>query len=424
MAKGAKHISRDRKGASISKRDRQRNQRFMRVLGAFLLVVVAFVAGFLVRSQPLFVSSLGFTVAEEELGAQATGEVHSTLDSVGARVLEAEDLLEGSGMYGINLDAATPAMIEDLVSSTDDPYAAYYSPDRYASYVNEASTGSYAGIGVLLAEYNGRAYVADVFEGSEAESKNVMQGDVVVAIDGDAARTWSLAEALNAIDRGEGESVVITWMRPVSLDAETGEEFTTTLTCHDYEVTNVSTELDDTVGYIKIRQITQNSAQHVSEAVNSLTAQGATSFVLDLRDNPGGYLTQAVDIAAMFVKSGVIVEIETSDGRTTKNATGVTLTEAPVVVMVNGYTSSAAEVLAAGLQGNGRAEVVGVRTVGKGSVQVMRELSFGGAIRYTAAYYYTPLGADIDGAGVIPDLGVSDADSQKRIAIDTARSLS
>lgn len=424
MAKGAKHISRERKAATISKRDRQRNQRFMRVFGAFLLVVVAFAAGFLVRSQPFFVSSLGFKLSAEELGASNKAEVHSTVDSIGARVSEVENLLSSSSLDEINLDFATVSLIEDLMASTGDPYAAYYTPDRYAAYVNEAATGSYAGIGVLLAEYNGRAYVADVFENSEAESKNVMPGDVIVAIDGDSGHTWSLAEALNAIDRGEGESVVVTWMRPVSLDAETGDEFTTTLTCHDYEVANVTTELEGTVGYIRVRQITQNSAQHVSQALANLTAQGATAFVLDLRDNPGGYLTQAVDIASMFVKSGVIVEIETADGMTTKNATGVTLTDAPLVVLVNGYTSSAAEVLAVGLQDNGRAEVVGSTTVGKGSVQVMRELSFGGALRYTAAYYYTPLGADIDGVGVVPDISVSDEDAQKRIALDTARSLS
>ncbi len=424
MARDAKHISRERKASTISKRDRQRNRRFMQALGAFLLVVFAFVAGFLVRSQPLFISSLGFSVPSEELGALPKAEVRSTQDSIGTRVSEVEDLLLDASLDAIDLDAATLDLIEGLMASTGDAYAAYYSPDRYAAYVSEATAGSYAGIGVLFAEYNGRAYVADVFEDSEAASKNVMQGDFVVAVDGDASHAWSLAEVLNATDRGEGESVVLTWMRPVSLDAETGEEFTTTLSCHDYAVSNVTAELEGTVGYIQVKQITQDSAQYVSQAIDDLTAQGATAFVLDLRDNPGGYLTQAVDIAAMFVKSGVIVEIETADGMTTKNATGVTLTDAPLVVLVNDYTSSAAEVLAAGLQGNGRAEVVGATTVGKGSVQVMRELSFGGAVRYTAAFYYTPLGAAIDGVGVVPDIRVSDADSQKRVAIDTARSLS
>lgn len=424
MAKGAKHISRERKAATISKRDRQRSQRFMRIVGTFLLVVIAFVAGFLVRSQPLFVSSLGFNVSEAEIGATTNVEVLSPYESIGARVSEVETILSSSSMDSINLDSATIPLIEGLMASTGDPYAAYYTPDRYSSYLNDASTGTYAGIGVLFSEYNGRAYVADVFEDSEAAAMGVMQGDIVVAIDGDSSRTWPLAETLSSIDRGEGEHVVITWMRAVSLDAEKGEEFTTTLTCRDYNVTNVTTELDGEVGYIKVRQITHNSSELVGKAIEDLTGQGATAFVLDVRDNPGGYLTQAVDIASMFVKSGVIVEIETAEGATTKNADGITLTDAPLVVLANDFTSAAAEVLVAGLQGNGRAEVVGVTTVGKGSVQVTRELSFGGAVRYTAAFYYTPLGADIDGVGVVPDVYVSDADSQKRIAIDTARSLS
>ena len=191
---------------------------------------------------------------------------------------------------------------------------------------------------------------------------------------------------------------------------------------------NVTTELAGTVGYIKLKQITQNADDLVGKAVADLTAQGATSFVLDIRDNPGGYLTQAVDIANLFVKSGVIVEVQTLDGSSTKTASGPVATEAPLVVLVNGYTSAAAEVLAAALQDNKRAQVVGTQTLGKGSVQVVRELSFGGALRYTAAYYKSPLGHDINDVGVLPDKtvaagGDAASDAQKRLALETAESL-
>lgn len=397
-------------------------------MGVFVAVVIAFAAGFVVRSQPSFVASLGFPV-EEVVSSGSASSVKTTYDSVSARVGEVEDLLASGSMDEYDLASATYGMLESMMKSTGDPYAMYYTPDRYASYIKDAASQSYAGIGVLFADYNGRAYVVDVFEGSEAEVRGVAQGDFVRAVDGDSSKSWTMAEVINALARDDGEKAVITWVHPTSKDAETGTEFTTTLTCQRYDVQNVESELvSDSVGYIRLRQITQNASELVRAAVSDLAAQGATSFVLDIRDNPGGYLTQAVDIAGMFVPSGVLVEIETVDGTTTKTATGTTLTDAPLVVLTNGYTSAAAEVLAAALQDNMRAQVVGQTTMGKGSVQVIRELSFGGAVRYTAAYYHSPLGHDIDGVGVVPDISVgasedAESDTQRLVAIDTARSL-
>lgn len=421
MAKTVKHGTRERK-ASVSKQERLRHRRLMRVFGLFLALLLAFVAGFLVRSQPAFVASLGFSVGEDEVLASSK-DTRSTYDSVAARVAEVEDVLTSGSLDGYDLGSATYGMLEALLASSSDPYAAYLSAERYAAYVRESTAGSYAGVGVLFAEHEGRTYVADVFEGSEAEAKGVMQGDFVVSIDGESRGSWALSEVLGALDREEGESVIIEWMRPVSLDAETGSEYATTLICQTYQVENVTTQLDGEVGYIRVRQFTQESVELVERAIADLSAEGAAAFVLDVRDNPGGYLTQAVDMASLFIPSGVVVEVATPEGATTKTASATTATSAPVVVLVNGYTSAAAEVLAASLQDNQRAEIVGATTAGKGSVQVVRELSFGGAIRYTAAYYRTPLGHDIEGVGITPDVKVSDADAQLRIAMETARSL-
>lgn len=414
--------------SATSIRDRQSIRRASRWMALIVVIVIAFSAGFFVRSQTGFMASLGFPVEDS---SQTTGSAKVTktvYDSVSTRVAEVEDLLSLYSFDSYDLESSTYDMIDAMMKSTGDPYTAYYSPDRYAAYVKETGNRDYAGIGVLFSEYNGRAYAVDVFQGSEAEAKGVKQGDFVVAVDGDSSKTWSLTEVVKAVSQQEGQSVVVTWMRPTSLDAQKGSEFTTMLTCQKHDEQNVSTSLDDTVGTVKIRQITQNSARLVEEAVRGLLEQGATSFVIDLRDNPGGYLTQAVDIASLFVQSGVLVQIQGPDGVSTKTASGVTLTDAPLVVLVNNYTSSAAEVLACALQDNQRAEVVGQNTMGKGSVQVMRELSFGGAVRYTAAYYLSPLGHEIDGIGVVPDVSISNgddgADTQMLIAMDTARSLS
>ena len=129
--------------------------------------------------------------------------------------------------------------------------------------------------------------------------------------------------------------------------------------------------------------VTQNAADLVKNAVADLESQGATSFVLDIRDNPGGFLTQSVDIASLFVKSGTIVKIQTKAEETSKTTSRPYVTEKPLVLLVNGKTSASAEVLAASLKDNQRATLVGSTTLGKGSVQVTRDLSFGGALRYT-----------------------------------------
>ena len=266
------------------------------------------------------------------------------------------------------------------------------------------------------------AYVSD--DASDADIQSVE--NFIEGLDGDRGHEWTTNEVTSALKREEGENVVITWRRASSLDDEGGEEFTTTLVCSNYAVKNVETELSDTVGYIKLKQITQNAADLVKNAVADLESQGATSFVLDIRDNPGGFLTQSVDIASLFVKSGTIVKIQTKAEETSKTTSRPYVTEKPLVLLVNGKTSASAEVLAASLKDNQRATLVGSTTLGKGSVQVTRDLSFGGALRYTAAFYKSPLGHDIEGVGVTPDVMVGLAegeDNQKALALETAQSL-
>lgn len=426
----AERALRGRQAASATMRERVRNKRIARGMLIFVIVAAAFVLGFCVRNNVAFVASLGFPVEESVPATQkANSSLKSTYNSISARIDEVETLLSDNSMDDPRLDEATNKMIAALMESTDDPYATYFDPERYETYIKEAAQRSYAGVGVLFSETNGRAYAIDVFGGSVAEAAGVQQGDIVLAIDGDRSHDWSMNEVINALARDDGDQVVITWMRPSTLDAAKGTEFTTALQTHAYdEETNVSAALEDGVGYIRLQQITQNAADLARTAANDLAAEGAQSFVLDLRDNPGGYLTQAVDIASLFISSGVVVQVETETGTTTKTASGETISTAPLVVLVNGYTTSAAEVLTAALKDNQRATVVGTTTRGKGSVQVTRELTFGGGVRYTAAYYLTPLGQAINGVGISPNIEVPDAenattDTQLRVALDTARSL-
>lgn len=421
----AEQQKRARKVSLAMKRQRSHTRRIMAALLVFLMLCAAFAAGFILRSQPALMTALGFPELEGQASDGEAGSGKSTFDSVSARVSNVEDLLAEFSLDAVNLDEATNTMLPAMMAATDDPYAVYYDAARYNNYIKETSDRSYAGIGVVFSEYNGRAYAADVFEGSEAEARGVLPGDFVVGLDGDDSHAWTMTEVVNFLAGHEGSSVVVSWMRPTSLDAETGMEFPTTLTCKEYTEENVSTEMRENVGVIHLRQITANSTDLVRSAIEDLSSQGAAGFVLDLRNNPGGYLSQAVDIASLLLRSGVVVEVQTKEGSSTKKVSGVTLTDAPVCVLVDEYTSAAAEVLAAALQDNQRATVAGQTSAGKGSVQVTRELAWGGAVRYTAAYYLTPLGHQISGVGVVPDIMVSandSVDNQIIVAVDSVRS--
>ncbi|MEG0072025.1 MAG: S41 family peptidase [Raoultibacter sp.] len=404
-----------------------RNKKIIGYLAVFLSVCLAFFAGFVVRGDAPLLTDLGFTSltveAEKNPGLTVTG---NTYDSLSARVAEVEGVVAQDSLDSYDLDDATLQVLDAFSTSTKDPYLRYFDDARYAAYLEDTAS-KYAGIGVLFGEYKGQSYAVDVFEGSVADNAGVKKGDYVVAIDG-MRQGWSLSETVKALSRDDGSTAIVTWRRPSALEAEGGREFTTTLVCSPYSETNVTTELSNKVGLIKVRQLTQDSDVLVREAVQSLQSQGAQSLVLDLRDNPGGYLTQAVNIASLFVKSGVIVQIETVDGTTTKKVTGDVATTLPLVVMINHNTAAASEVLAAGLQDNQRATLIGETTLGKGAVQVVRQLSFGGALRYTAARYTSPLGHTINEVGITPTIAASQSsdkanDSQKMVAIETAQSL-
>lgn len=406
---------------------RAKNIRTVFSMLVFLGLVAAFLLGFLFRGNTGLMTAIGITSdSDDSTNVLGTTTSQKAYDSLTERVQEVDKLLSTNSFDDIDLDDTTNKMLTELVESTGDPYAEYFTKERYETYLQDSTGFNFSGIGVLFGEYQGRAYVIDVLEGSQAQAEGVEQGDFVVSIDGDSGHDWSSSEVIGALAQHENEDVVITWMRTVSLDATTGDEFTTTLECKKFDVKNVTCRMRGDIGYIKLRQITGNSAELVKSAIHKLAEKDAKAYVLDITDNPGGYLTQALDIASLFVASGVLVGIETVDGVNTRSASGITETTLPLVVMMDKYTSGSAEVLAAALQENSRATTVGQTTTGKGSVQVTRELSFGSAIRYTAAYYLTPLGQQINGVGIVPDIEVSDKGKENvllDVALDTAESM-
>ena len=402
-----------------------RQSRAFRAMGAFVMLCVVFAAGFVLRGTDVFLDRIGMSAlsvdVEQNPGATVSGD---TYDSLAARIAETQGVLAQESLNEYDLDDATRSLISGLLEETGDPYARYYDAQAYASYKVSDDTEAY-GVGILFGDYKNQAYAVDVIAGSSAQVAGVDTGDFVVAIDGERKdEGWTLAETLKGIEREDGSTVVVTWRRPENLESPGGDEFTTTLTCAKASQKNVTSSMrDENVGYVRVRQLGRDCAKLVSNEVSELVGQGAKAFVLDLRDCPGGYLAQAVELVSLFQPSGVVVQIQTKDGITTRSAAGSTLTSAPLAVLVNGNTAAAAEVVAASLQDSDRATIVGQTTMGKGTVQVMRELSFGGAISYTAAEYKTPKGRNLNGSGVSPDVVASKTsadDTRQDIQLDLA----
>ncbi len=410
-----------REAVLARKRIEHLRSRTAQVCVVLIAVLLAFALGFLARGFEPITSRLGFVSVP--LTTTATQSSTKTVyTSTSARLSEVEDILSGS-FDEINLEDATPLVLSAAVTSTNDPYMRYFTAERYDTYVRENTAKDYEGIGVLFSEYEDSIYVADVFSGSAADLAGVKEGDVLKSIDGVPTTSWTVNEVISTISQ-KSDSAVFQWGRPSSMGADSTTSLSTTLPIQKYVEPNITGSIEEeNVGYISVSQLTSNAPSMVKSAVAQLQQQGAKSIVLDLRNCPGGYLTSAIDTASLFVKSGTLVQVKTSTKTTSKNATGSQVCTLPVVVLVNNKTSAAAEVLTAALKDNKTATVLGATTLGKGTVQVVQPLTFGGAIRYTAAKYLSPLGFEIDGVGITPDVLVDNEEDQKTVAVQTAKTL-
>jgi carboxyl-terminal processing protease len=296
------------------------------------------------------------------------------------------------------LNAAIRGMLAEL-----DPHSSYMEPAEFRQMDND-SQGRYSGIGVELAVRNGRVKVVFVIEGGPADSAGIVAGDVITAIDGADLRGKDHSLAINAL-RGEVGSEV-----DVTVEHATGEVSTLQVTRDFVAVNSVfSRPVDGAYGYFRISHFTRKSAAELAEQVDYMVSSRETPLrgvVLDLRGNPGGVLRPAVDVADAFLEEGVIVSTQ---GRAANQMEyvakpGSYLQGIPMVVLVDGRSASASEVLAGALQDNGRALVVGERTFGKGSVQSVLNLRNGAGMRLTTSLYFTPSGRSIQAEGIEPDV--------------------
>lgn len=311
----------------------------------------------------------------------------------------------------------TAGVIKGMLESLDDPYAAYFDKQHY-QYFNEQTSGEFYGIGITISDKEGRAYVVTVLDKTPAKAAGLKAGDVIVSIDGVTRDKWDVDEVVKRVRGPVGTTVKLGIERK-----DSAKPIVFSIKRAKIDVPNVEQAMvGKDVGYIRLYSFNQRSGDDVRKAIEELTKKGAKGFVFDLRDNPGGLLSASVDVTSLFVKDGVVVTV---DGRAagtdeTYRVSGDVATNAPLVLLVNENSASASEIVAGALQDYKRATIVGVTSFGKGSVQQLEKLSFGGAVKLTIAHYLTPKGRVIDKKGVVPEIVVKmDAAKQAEKTTDT-----
>jgi carboxyl-terminal processing protease len=294
--------------------------------------------------------------------------------------------------------------IRGMVSSLD-PYSAYLDGDEYDE-IKISSSGQYSGVGIEISMEDGQIVVVAPFEGSPAALAGIRSGDVIATIDGVAVNASSLVDTIDRMRGKEGTSVKIGILRQGS-----SEPLLFTLKRSRVQLHSVKAEMPEAgYGYVRIAQFSDTTGDELTHALRDLRkSNGAPlkGLVLDLRDNPGGVLEAAVAVSDAFLDGGLIVSAKgrTPESKFEMSATpGDELAGAPIVVLVNGGSASAAEIVAGALKDHQRAVLMGRTTFGKGSVQTVMPLSGDRALKLTTSLYYTPSGVSINHRGIAPDI--------------------
>lgn len=310
--------------------------------------------------------------------------------------------------YGDLPESPSPTYgaIRGALATLGDPYTVFIEPEPAAQEKAQLE-GQFGGIGAYIQRDETGQAVLEPMPDRPAEQAGLRSGDILVAINGEPVNLDMTTEAIVGQIRGEvGTEVVLTVQRE-------GEPAPLNLTITRAIIETPSAEWrileqDPTIGYVRLTVFTERSNGEIIRAFEELSEQGATAFVFDLRGNGGGLLDAAIDIASQFLRQGVVVrEDRKNEGERIYDVrSGGTVLDQPMVVLVNGGTASASEIVAGALQDYDRAHLIGEKTFGKGSVQLIYELSDASRLHVTVAKWFTPNGNAIDGVGLTPNIEI------------------
>ncbi|BAY61988.1 carboxyl-terminal protease [Calothrix brevissima NIES-22] len=315
---------------------------------------------------------------------------------------------------------AAYAAIQNMLKSLDDPFTRFLDPEQYRS-LQVNTSGELTGVGLQIAldSQTGKLEVVAPIAGSPADKAGIRPRDRILKIEGVSTENLTLDEAAAKM-RGPIGSLVTLLIEREGVDEQefrvVRDRIALNPVISELRVTPQGTPL----GYLRLNQFNANASMELAHAINSLEKKGAAAYILDLRNNPGGLLQAGIEIARLWLDSGTIVYTVNRQGiQGSFEAFGPALTSDPLVILVNQGTASASEILAGALQDNGRAQLVGETTFGKGLIQSLFELSDGSGLAVTIAKYETPQHRDINKLGIKPDKIISqDAITREQIGTD------
>jgi carboxyl-terminal processing protease len=365
--------------------------RAARLGGAFLVVaVLAFVSGLYV-DQAFSGSPFIPYLARHSVGNVDTTELRQAIQVIQANYVDR------------NLDATklSHGTVQGLIAALNDPFSAYYDPAAFKK-MQDSLQGQYSGVGIYLTFSAGYPVIAGTVPDSPAAKAGLQAGDQITKVGGQDMKGATADQATTVIQGPNGTKVILTILRGTTT-------FDVTITRAEIQVPSVrSSVIGDQVLYIRIYQFGGNTS---SEFDNVLRTQlkGAKGVVLDLRDDPGGYISAANDVISEFVTSGENFELRDRNGNVerTDSSGQHRASTVPLVVLVNGNSASASEITAGSLQVHNRGKLVGTTTYGKGSVQLDFPLNDGSDLHLTIKRWYLPNGVTIDHKGLTPDISVT-----------------
>ena len=355
-----------------------------------------------------FVSRMSFATNDQS--------IYDKIDLFG----EVLDKINNEYVDEVNQSDAMDAAINGVLQSLD-PYSAYMSPESFIEMETETS-GKFGGLGIEVGMEFGVVKVITPMDGSPAEREGVKAGDYIVKINETQVQGKTLLEAVELMRGPVGSSLEITVRRKGVKKALVFK-----IVREIIEVKSVKSKIiDENVGYIRLTSFNENSSKQIKDKIKNFKKKKINKYVLDLRNNPGGLLSQAVKISDFFLNNGEIVSTKSrksSENRKYFAKKGDIINGETLIVLINYGSASASEIVAGALKEHKRAIVIGENSYGKGSVQSIIPLKNKGAIRLTISKYYLPSGKSISGTGIVPDIEVLESSDDFRINTKTDNQL-
>ena len=364
---------------------------------SLIILILGFIAG------GIFFNQIDKTalMAQAKNGSEDKNRVYEQLNLFG----EVFDRIRSGYVEDVNSSDLISAAIRGMLTSLD-PHSGYMPPESFQD-MQVDTRGAFGGLGIEVTQEDGFVKVVSPMDGTPASEAGIQSGDFITHVDGEAILGLTLSEAVDKMRGPVGSEVSLTIVR--NLDEE---PFDVVIIRDVIKLTAARVRVEDDVIIVRVttfnEQTTPNIKKGIKEKINELSGKDNVSgFIIDLRNNPGGLLSEAISVSDMFLNQGEIVSTRGRNNGQAKRysaSKGDLAENKPIIVLINGGSASASEIVAGALQDHKRAVILGTKSFGKGSVQSVIPLGENGAMRLTTARYYTPSGRSIQALGVVPDI--------------------